>query len=564
MSAAVDLRAQSGLFPPRIRAWLEVVVAMGFTNPFSPERVAHEKEALPADEFVDAGWVWSRSAAGPAERANVVRIRERLRPVLETARDRLLHGCVTSAEDRRLYVDACLYFLQEQHGAALVPFIDTAPAPQQPEAARDDGRRRGAKKAAPATSPTRGLSPVERAAQAGAYAAFLRDYHAYLVHPQAGLCAPPPELVFARGYQIRRALHYVGHYIVGTSQPAARLRMRLWEAIFTSDMRGYLRGTDDGMDDVHTLVLGESGTGKELVAQALGRTGYVPFDPAEQCFTAADGEHYHCLSLVERAATLIQGELFGYDAGAFTGAERDTAGWLELLPSGGRLFLDEIGELDLALQVMLLRVIQSRTFQRLGSRTARMFHGRLLAATNQDLGAMIAAGKFRDELYQRLAVDEIRTPTLREQLADAPEDLPRMVQHIAVRMRGPDEGEALAAKAIPIIEAKRGPRYRWPGNFRELERTVRRIYVHDRDANASPSTSRPSARGDDPIAAVARSIVAGKMKWEDIERRVVAEVYKQTKSRREGARLLGMDRARFSKMVREAQAEAPSRKDRAR
>src|SRR5262249_60149870 len=139
-----------------------------------------------------------------------------------------------------------------------------------------------------------------------------------------------------------------------------RLGRRAWERISPAAMRDYLHG-DDSMDDMHTLVLGESGTGKELVAQALGRAGRVPFLTGEQCFAAADGEHYHCLSLVERAATLIQGELFGYDAGAFTGAERDTAGWLELLPSGGRLFLDEIGGLDPAPQVQLVPVRPRRT-----------------------------------------------------------------------------------------------------------------------------------------------------------------------------------------------------------
>jgi DNA-binding NtrC family response regulator len=342
----------------------------------------------------------------------------------------------------------------------------------------------------------------------------------------------------------------------------ARLRSRLWEAIFTSDLRGYLRGATDAMDDVHTLVLGESGTGKELVARALGRTGYVPFLPGERHFAAADGEHYHCLSLVERAAALIQGELFGYDAGAFTGAEHDTVGWLELLPSGGRLFLDEIGELDQALQVMLLRVIQSRSFVRLGSRTTRMFQGRLLAATNQDLKSLIAAGKFRDELYQRLAVDEIRTPSLREQLADAPEDLPRMIRHIALEMRGPDEGEALAARAIQIIEAKRGPRYDWPGNFRELERAVRRIYVHGQDPNANPSTRRPGVAEGDVVAALVHGIVGGRMKWSDVERQVLVGVFEKTNSRREGARLLEMDRKTFAARLRGAQGEADRRKGR--
>jgi hypothetical protein len=374
MSAAIVLDATSGLFVPRLRAWLSVVSAMAFCNPFSPELAAYEKEALPPDELVDTGGTWSLAGAVPAERPNAVRLRQRLRSVLDAAGARLASGFVPSREDRRLYEDACLYYLLGHHGAALVPFIDPKPAPPEPGGEpepRRTGRRPRAGRATPEPSPSRGLSAAERAAQGAAYAAFLQDYQAYLVRPSAALAPMPPERLFGHCFQVRRAHHYIGAYLVGTSPAMVRLRTRLWEAIFTTDMRDYLQGEDDGMDDMHTLILGESGTGKELVAQAIGRTGYVPFLADERCFAAADGEHYHCLSLVERAATLIHGELFGYDAGAFTGAERDTPGWLELCPSGGRLFLDEIAEIDVSLQPMLLRVIQSRTFQRLGGRTRR-------------------------------------------------------------------------------------------------------------------------------------------------------------------------------------------------
>jgi len=573
MSAGLALDAASRLFAPRIGAWLSLVGGMTFCNPFSPELAGYEKQALPFDELVDTGSTWSLAGALPAERPNAVRIRRRLRPVLDVARKRLAAGFVPSYEDRRLYEDACLHLLLGHHGAALVPFIDPKPAPPdagepfhdgaasgpKPRAPAEPSRRRGdrrprAGKAAPATSRSPGLEAAERAAQGAAYAAFLEDYETYLVRPSRALAPLPPERLFARCFQVRRALHYIDTYLVGTSAVMVRLRMRLWEAIFTTDMRDYLHGEDDCMDDMHTLVLGESGTGKELAAQALGRTGYLPFLVDERCFAAADGEHYHCLSLVERAATLIQGELFGYDAGAFTGADRDTPGWLELCPSGGRLFLDEIAELDVSLQPMLLRVIQSRTFQRQGGRKRRRFLGRILAATNRDLRALIAEGKFRDELYQRLAVDEIRMPALRDQLAGAPGDLSSMVLHIAVKIRGPEQGERLAAKAMEIIAAKRGPRYLWPGNFRELERTVRRIFLHDRDVNASPSTKRPTPVTEG-AAALGRHILEGRMTMEEIERRVVLAVYQKTKSRRGGARLLDIDRERFAKRLREAMGE---------
>jgi transcriptional regulator with AAA-type ATPase domain len=573
MSVDHALALAGALFPPRLRAWVQIVVKMAFCNPFSPERIAYEKEALPPDEFVDTGWAWSLVGDVLSERVNGGRLRARLQPILDVARARLAAGFIPSDADRELYVDACLYLLYDRYDRPLLAFIDRkpvlenaagepAPEPEPPRAGAR-GRRRGASRAdraAQVKDAVRRLSAEERAAQAALFGAFLVDYETYLVRPWSGLRPPPPERTFDRFYQVRRAFHYIYVYIVGTSRPAANLRMRLWEAIFTSDMRDYLKGTQDCLDDVHTLVLGESGTGKEGVARALGRSGYLPFLLPERHFAAADGEHYHCLSLVDRASTLVHGELFGYDAGAFTGAERDTPGWLELCPSGGRLFLDEIAELDVSLQVMLLRVIQSRTFQRLGSRVDRMFQGRILAATNQDLRSLIAAGKFRDELYQRLAVDEIRTPTLREQLADAPDDLHRMVEHIALRMRGADQGAELARKALPIIQAKRGRRYGWPGNFRELERTVRRIYVHDVDAHGSPSTQNPGRKTDAAATALGLAILEGEMKMGEIERVAIAAMFKKTQSRREGARRLGIDRERFTAMLREVLGDGTAEK----
>src|SRR5689334_1324113 len=123
-------------------------------------------------------------------------------------------------------------------------------------------------------------------------------------------------------------------------------------------------------------------------------------------------------------------------------------------------------------------------------------------------------------------------------------------------MRGVDEGEALAEKAIPIIQAKRKPRYRWPGNFRELERAVWQVYVHGQNANANPSTQQPSQMDGDPIAALAHRIVRRQTTWAEVERQVVARVFELTKSRREGARIFGVDRKTFTKKLLEAQAGA--------
>jgi DNA-binding NtrC family response regulator len=536
---------------------MSVVGAMAVCNPFSPEIAAFEKRLLPREELVETTGTWSFGGALPPDQPNAVRLRQRLRSILDSAAKRLASGCVPTSEDLRLYQDACVHVLLGDHGAALAPFIDRKPTPleevTEPETKRGGRRPRPSRsgKAAPAAAPSRGLSAADRAAQAAAYARFLEDFQAYLVRPSAALSPMPPERLFSRCFQIRRALHYIGTYLVGTSRAMVRLRSRIWEAIFTADLRDYLYGEDDSMNDVHTLVLGESGTGKELVAQALGRSAHVPFLADERCFAAADSEHYHCLSLVERAATLIQAELFGYEAGAFTGAERDTPGWLELCPPGGRLFLDEIAELDVSLQPMLLRVIQSRTFQRQGGRVSRRFLGGIIAATNGNLTELMIAGRFRKELYHRLAVDVIRTPPVRDQLAEAPGDLWPIVLHIAVKIRGPEHGPPLAAKAMEILQLKYGPHYHWPGNFRQIERTVLRIRVHDKDALAFSSTQRP-VPASETAAILGRDILAGRMTMDEIERRVVLAVFQKTKSRRRGAQLLDIDRDRFAKRLREA------------
>ena len=162
------------------------------------------------------------------------------------------------------------------------------------------------------------------------------------------------------------------------------------------------------------------------------------------------------------------------------------------------MFLDEIGDLDPAIQVKLLRVIQTRRFQRLGETEGRPFRGKVIAATNRDLAAAMAAGRFREDLYYRLCSDLIRTPTLAEQLEQAPEDLANLVRHIARRLVG-REAEALAEEALVWIRRELGPSYPWPGNIRELEQCVRNVLVRGeyRPARAAGENARAVARAAD-------------------------------------------------------------------
>jgi two-component system response regulator AtoC len=205
------------------------------------------------------------------------------------------------------------------------------------------------------------------------------------------------------------------------------------------------------------LIQGESGTGKELVARALHKRG----PRASRPFIAVN-----CGAI---PATLLESELFGHKRGAFTDATSDKVGLFEAAHEG-TLFLDEVGELPLALQVKLLRVLQEGTIRRIGETRDRNIDVRVIAATVRDLEAEVASGHFREDLFYRLNVLPIQVPPLRER----PEDIPLLVDHfvarnnarLGTRIRGVDE------HARKILLA-----YHWPGNVRELENVIERAMV---------------------------------------------------------------------------------------
>ena len=200
------------------------------------------------------------------------------------------------------------------------------------------------------------------------------------------------------------------------------------------------------------LVTGETGTGKELVAKALHRLSPVRSAPFAIC---------NCSALVE---TLLESELFGYVRGAFTGAAQDKQGIFEYA-NGGTVFLDEIGELPLAAQAKLLRVLQNHEVQRVGSPLTRKVDVRVIAATHRDLRSMVAEGKFREDLFYRLSVVEISVP----RLAQRKEDLPLLQRHFlekyATRYKRDITGITRRAQT-------RLASHHWPGNVRELENVI--------------------------------------------------------------------------------------------
>ncbi len=208
--------------------------------------------------------------------------------------------------------------------------------------------------------------------------------------------------------------------------------------------------------DTNVLILGESGTGKEMVARHVhelsGRAGH-PFVPVNCGAIPAD---------------LLESELFGHEKGAFTGALSTRVGRFEFA-EGGTLFLDEIGDMSLQMQVKLLRVLQERSFERVGSNRTIHCNVRIIAATHRDLDAAIIAGRFREDLYYRLNVFPLQMPPLCERL----DDLPMLIEHLVQR-----QGQS-AGKHIQLDPAAMNclARYRWPGNVRELANLLERLAI---------------------------------------------------------------------------------------
>lgn len=234
--------------------------------------------------------------------------------------------------------------------------------------------------------------------------------------------------------------------------------------------------------DATALIIGETGTGKELIARHIHELS----DRRSGPFVA-----FNCAAISE---SLMESELFGHERGAFTGAVTAKTGWFETA-QGGSLFLDEIGDLPLALQAKLLRVIQEREVVRVGSRQPIAIDVRLIAATNVNLDEAVAAGRFREDLYYRLHVAPVQLPPLRER----PGDILPLVHHF-LKIYGTRLGYAsvdLAAEAVQLLLD-----YPWPGNIRELENTIHHALLVCPGHIVRPEDLRlPAPRFQRPITA---------------------------------------------------------------
>jgi len=295
--------------------------------------------------------------------------------------------------------------------------------------------------------------------------------------------------------------------------------------------------------DSTVLIYGETGTGKELIARAIHN------------LSARSKSNFVKLNCAAIPTGLLESEMFGHEKGAFTGAVAQRVGRFELA-NRGTVFLDEVGEIPLELQPKLLRVLQEREFERLGSSRTLHTDARLIAATNRDLGEMVEDQKFRADLFYRLNVFPVHVPALRERQDDIPLLVRHFVQHFARKM-------GKVVDTIPAETMNALVRYHWPGNIRELQNLVERAVI------LSPGPTLRVPLNDlhvQPVAAAAAPSARKPETLEEVERRHILETLDVTdwviSGPKGAAATLGLKRstlqARMEKLgIRRARAAAP-------
>jgi transcriptional regulator with GAF, ATPase, and Fis domain len=337
--------------------------------------------------------------------------------------------------------------------------------------------------------------------------------------------------IAGRVYELKRSLAQVAEYEKRDKSRLEELRGRFnfSEIIGRSEklVRVLELAAKVAPSEANVLIVGESGVGKELIARAI----HYNSDRCEKRFVAIN-----CGAI---PSELLESELFGYEPGAFTGAVRQKPGKFELA-HGGTIFLDEIGELSVQLQVKILRVVQMKEIERLGGTIPKQIDIRLIAATNRNLGELVKSGQFREDLYYRLKVVEIELPPLRERR----DDIGLLIHHF---LNKHSNGKAfkIADEALDVLE-----QYRWDGNVRELENVIQRAIVL--------SESDTIMVDDLPVEIVANSESDYRITRDlpldaaetDFRRWYVLRALRKTNSNKtKAAELLGINRTHFFRML---------------
>ena len=476
------------------REFCEVVAQAAFINPFSPERLALDEKIIGTPEPVDSAERVERLTRAVAERVRKLDAAGRADVRRYVSADRQVMQTVLLFEVYHWFFNLLDQLILEQ-----VERGDTPCSVGFADKALDTLARRG----------------------------FAR---------------PEALRYFAMFYQLRRAFHFIERGLLGRSSSMQELRRRLWNNVFTCDTRWYDRHFWNRMEDFSTLLLGETGTGKGTAAAAIGRSGFIPFDERKGCFTESFTRSFTALNLSQHPETLIESELFGHRKGAFTGAVEAHQGVFGRCSPHGAIFLDEIGDVSVPVQIKLLQVLQERTFSPVGSHEKIRFHGRTIAATNQPLTTLRERKLFRNDFYYRLCSDVITVPPLRQRLAEEPRELDELLEHVVARLVG-NRALELVAMVRRVIRRDLDAEYPWPGNVRELEQAVRRIlltqhYKGDEHA-ATPSRRDALVRGMEAGTLDADALLSGYCGW----------LYDRFGSYEEVARRTRLDRRTVKKYV---------------
>lgn len=351
---------------------------------------------------------------------------------------------------------------------------------------------------------------------------------------------------FAVFYQLRRAFYFIKNGLVGSSTSMKTLRKHLWDCVFTHDIRWFESRFWNRMEDFSLLLLGETGTGKGAAAAAIGRSGFIPFDPVRNCFTESFTRNFVAINLSQFSEGVLESELFGHKKGAFTGAVDNHEGLFSRCAPHGVIFLDEIGDISAPVQIKLLQVLQERIFFPVGSHEAKRFSGRIIAATNRSLNDLCSTGKFRDDLYYRLCSDEITLPPLRQRLKEDPAELDALLGSILSRLAG-DVSTREKQLVKKVLERELGKDYPWLGNVRELEQAVKRIiltgHYHGR------KTEQPK---QDECSRLAAGMQEGAFDAEALLATYCALLYQRFGTYEEVARKTQLDRRTVKKYVTSA------------
>src|SRR5580698_7676841 len=364
----------------------------------------------------------------------------------------------------------------------------------------------------------------------------------------AGFDAAESRRHFALFYQLRRAFYFIEHTLPGGSASMRQLRERLWTNVFTHDVRLYARALWRRMEDFSTFLLGDTGTGKGTAAAAIGRSGWIPYDEKAGTFAESFVGSFLSINLSQFPEALIESELFGHKKGAFTGAVEAHEGAFARCSAHGAIFLDEIGEVGVPVQIKLLRVLQERTFSPVGGHETARFSGRVIAATNRPLDELRAAGSFRDDFYYRLCSDVIEVPRLEQRLEEDDRELDVLLAFILRRIVG-DDSQEMRAMVREAIRVGLGPAYPWPGNVRELEQCVRRVLLTRRYTGDRLASRTREPDGDERFLEVAGDETA-----KGLLVRYCKALYARHGTYEEVARRTGLDRRTVKAYVSGAMA----------